>query len=199
MGHTIQGAVEAPGCSFPGSGNPSICTDAVYVVHTSIDDTFAAVRVAGDFAKALGVPVTLVHVRTVHYALPLDEPGGISPVETEAFVTRLRAEGLDIRVRVYLCRDEHQAIPSAFKSHSLIVLAGRRSWLPNESARWRRMLESAGHFVVFVDNSERRAGGAPAEPVSQPRWRGHSQASSAVAATSGTGVLLEQNKERSHA
>jgi hypothetical protein len=134
--------------------DPAICTAAVNVVHTSIDDTLAAVRVAGDFAKALGVPVTLVHFRIVPYALPLDEPNGISPVETVGFMTRLRAEDLDIRVRVYLCRDLRRAIPLALKPHSLVVVAGRRSWLPTESERWRRMLEAAGHFVVFVDKSE---------------------------------------------
>jgi hypothetical protein len=32
----------------------------------------------------------------------------MSSVETDAFITRLRAEGLDIRVRVYLCRDERR-------------------------------------------------------------------------------------------
>ena len=36
------------------------------------------------------------------------------PVETDAFVTRLRAEGLDIRVRA-LGRDERRTIPLAFK------------------------------------------------------------------------------------
>jgi hypothetical protein len=140
----------------PEQHHPAICTDTVHVVFTSIDDTLAAVRVAGDFAKALGVPVTLIHVRTVCYALPVDAPCGISPVETDAFIERLRAEGLDIRVRVWLCRDRRPAIPLVFKPHSLIVVAGRRGWWPTEPERWRRMLEAAGHFVVFVDASEHK-------------------------------------------
>ena len=147
-------AVETPGGPLLERGAPGIHTDAVYVVHTSIDETLAAVRVACDFAKALDVPVTLIHFRTVSYALPVDAPCGISPVETEAVIERLRSEGLDIRVRVDLCRDENQAIPLAFTPHSLIVIAGQRRWWPTESARWRRMLEAAGHFVVFVDTSE---------------------------------------------
>jgi hypothetical protein len=133
---------------------PTIRTDAVYVIYTSIEGTLAAVRVASDFGQALGVPVTLIHFRTVPYALPVDAPCGISPVETDAFLERLRAEGLDIRVNVYLCRDEHDAIPLALRPHSLIVAAGRRGWWPTESARRRRMLEAAGHYVVFVDTSE---------------------------------------------
>ena len=136
--------------------NPAIHTDTVYVVFTSTDDTIAAVRVAADFAKSLGVPVTLIHVRTVRYVLPVDEPVGVSPVETDAFIEHLRTEDVDIRVRVYLCRDRRPAIPLAFKPHSLIVVAGRRGWWPTESERWRRMLEAAGHFVVFVDASEHK-------------------------------------------
>jgi hypothetical protein len=139
-----------------GDSDPAIRTDSVYVVFTSIEDTLAAVHVAGDFAKALGVPVTLIHFRTVHYPLPVDEPTGVSPVETDAFIKRLREEGHDIRVRVCLCRDWRRALPSALMPHSLVVLAGRRAWWPTESERWRRALETAGHFVVFVDKSEHK-------------------------------------------
>jgi hypothetical protein len=60
------------------------------------------------------------------------------------------------RLRVYLCRDEHRAIPFVFKSHSLIMVAGHRRWWANRSQRLRRLLEAAGHFVVFVDTSEHR-------------------------------------------
>jgi hypothetical protein len=144
------------GTPVPEQRYPAIRTDTVNVVFTSIDETIAAVRVAADFARSLGVPVTLIHVRIVRYALPVDGPGGLSPVETDAFIERLRAEDVDIRVRVYLCRDQRPAIPLAFKPHSLIVVAGRRGWWPTESERWRRMLEAAGHFVVFVDASEHK-------------------------------------------
>jgi hypothetical protein len=147
-------AVEAPRGPLLEHSDPAIRTDAVYVVFTSIDGTLAAVRVAGDFARAFGVPVTLIHFRTVPYALSVDEPTGVSPVETDAFIARLRAETLDIRVRVYVCRSGRRAIPLAFRPHSLIVVAGQHGWWPTESERWRRTLEAAGHFVVFVDTSE---------------------------------------------
>jgi hypothetical protein len=158
MGQGIQSTlpvVETPGPPVEQSGQ-GIRTDVVYVVHTSIEETLAAVRVAAAFAKPLGVPVTLVHVRTVPYPLAVDEPPGVSPITTAAFLTRLQADGLDVRVRVCLCRDARRAIPSTFRSHSLIVVAGRRRWWPTESERWRRMLEADGHFVVFVDKSEHK-------------------------------------------
>jgi hypothetical protein len=130
---------------------PAIRTDGVYVIFTSIDDTIAAVRIANELAEAMAVPLTLIHFRTVPYQLPVDAPNGLSPLETEAFVERVRAEGFDLRVRVYLCRDERRAIPLAFKPHSLIVIGGRRRWWSRRSERCRRMLEAAGHFVVSVN------------------------------------------------
>jgi hypothetical protein len=136
---------------------PSIRTDAVYVVYTSVDETLKALQVAGSFAKTLGVPVTLVHIRAIPYALPVDEPCGISPVETEAFTGCLRAEGPEVSVRTYLCRDKRSAIPAAFKPHSLIVVGGhRRRWWRTTADFWRRALEAAGHFVVFVDKAEHK-------------------------------------------
>jgi hypothetical protein len=133
---------------------PAVRTDTVYAVFTSIDDTLAAVRTAGDFAQPLGIPVTLVHFRTVPYTLAVDQPTGISPVDTDEFAARLSAECPDVNVRVYLCRDKRQAISMAFKPHSLIVVAGQRKWWRTESDWWRTALEVAGHFVVFVDKAE---------------------------------------------
>jgi hypothetical protein len=143
-----------------GLGHVPIRTDAVYVVFTSIDETLAAVRFAGEFAAALGASLTLVHFRTVPYVLPVDAPNGLSPVETDAFVDRLGdaacETGITVRVRVYLCRNVQHVIPLAFKPHSMIVMAGRRTWWPTRTERWRRTLEAAGHFVVFVDPNTKR-------------------------------------------
>jgi hypothetical protein len=135
---------------------PTIRTDAVYVFYTTVEETFTAIRVANDFAAALGVPVTVLHLRSVPYALPVDRPSGISPLETEEFLERLRREGLNVRVRVYLCRDERRALPFAVEPHSLVVVAGHHGWWPTRSQRTRRMMEAAGHFVMFVDTSEYR-------------------------------------------
>jgi hypothetical protein len=135
--------------------SPGVRTDAVYVVFTSIEETLAAARVASQLARAMAVPLTVIHFRTVPYGLSVDRPDGLSPVETDSFVDRLQAEGLEMRVRVYLCRSPRRAIPMAFKKHSLIVVAGRRMW-PSRSERWRRALETAGHLVVFVDQAQHK-------------------------------------------
>ena len=128
--------------------SPSIRTDAVYVVFTSVDETMVALRAAAAFARPLGTPVTLVHLRTVPFALPVDAPTGISPIETQGFVDRLAAEGVEVQVRVCLCRTERDAVRAAFKNHCLIVVGAHRSVWRRSSARLHRLLEQAGHYVV---------------------------------------------------
>jgi pimeloyl-ACP methyl ester carboxylesterase len=126
-------------------------TNAVYVLYTSIDETFAALRIAGSFADALNVPLILVHYRTVPYPLAVDHPSGVSPIESEEFLERLRVERMDVMSRVYLCRDDRHAMGAALSMPSLVVVGGRRRWWPTKVQRWRRALEKAGHYVVFVE------------------------------------------------
>jgi hypothetical protein len=134
--------------------SPSIRVGEVYVVFTSLEGTLAAVRVARDLAGGLGAPLTLIDFRTVPFPSAVESPGMRSPIEADAFVERLRDEGCELRARVYLCRDASKAFPAAFRRHSLIVIGGLRRWWPTRPERWRRELEAAGHFVVFVDEHE---------------------------------------------
>jgi hypothetical protein len=132
--------------------NPVVRTDAVYVLFTSLDETIAAAKVARGLAQTMGVPLTIVHVRAVPYPLAVDAPTGVSPAETEEFKKRLKAEGIEARVQVYLCRDAKKILAAAFKKHSLILIGGHDSWIGSATARLRRSLEATGHFVVLVDD-----------------------------------------------
>jgi hypothetical protein len=136
---------------------PGLQTSSVYVLFTTIEETLAAVRVASVFAKTLEVPLTVLHFRTVSYALAVDTPAGISPVETVEFTDRLRQEDLDARVHVYLCRDALAAVPFALSSPSLVVIGGRHRWWGSRSDRWRLALEARGHLVVFAKKETSRA------------------------------------------
>jgi len=131
-----------------------IRTDGVSVLFTTEEETLAAARVAAVLARAMAVPMTIVHCRAVPYPLSVDAPVGVSPAESDAFIRRLQSEGVDARVRVFLCRDRENVAPKAFRRHSLIVVGGRRRWWPTASERWRRRLEAAGHFVLFTDVRE---------------------------------------------
>jgi hypothetical protein len=130
-----------------------IRTNAVYVVYTAIDETLAALRIAGGFATALSAPLVLVHYRTVPYPLPVDSPAGISPIQSEEFLERLGVERLEVQSRVYLCRNDRRAIARGLTSPSLVVVGGRRRWWPTRAERWHRVLEKAGHYVIFVEET----------------------------------------------
>jgi hypothetical protein len=134
--------------------SPSIRIGEVYVVFTSLEGTLAAARVAHDLAGGLGAPLTLIDFRMVPYPGEVESPGMRSPVEAAAFLEQVRREGIELRARVYLCRDARKAFPAAFRRHSLIVIGGVRRWWPTRPERWRRDLEAAGHFVVFVDEHD---------------------------------------------
>jgi hypothetical protein len=123
----------------------------VYVLFTSPDETLRAVRGARRLARPMGSGVTVVHFRPIDFGMPLEEPAGLSPVQTEDFKARLEAEDPDTRVRVCVCRNARQAIPSVLPAHSLIVIGGRHRWWPTRSDRWRRTLEALGYVVVFVN------------------------------------------------
>jgi hypothetical protein len=131
--------------------SPVVRTEAVSVLFTTEEETLAAARVASALAKSMHVPLSVIDVRTVPYPLSVDSPAEASPVESEAFRRRLELEGLDARVRVFWCRNRKNVAPAAFRDHSLIVSGGKRRWWRTESERWRRRLEAAGHFVLFVD------------------------------------------------
>lgn len=154
MSEVIQLASGESGRAPSGHGNPAVRTDGVSVLFTTEHDTVAAARVGAAIAGAMAVPLTVTHFRTVPYPLSVSAPDGISPVERDVFKQRLLVEGIDARVRVFLCRNKERVMPMAFRGHSLIVIGGRRRWWPTTAERLRRRLEAAGHFVLFVDVRE---------------------------------------------
>lgn len=130
----------------------------VYVLFTTSDEALAALRVASDLARSLDGDVRLVDFRVVPVGAPVEAPTGRSPIETDGFLDRVRAEGIDVRVNVYVCRDARSAIPLVFKDHSLIVIGARHHLWLTRAERWRRLLERRGHFVLFVNAGNNGAG-----------------------------------------
>ena len=61
------------------------------------------------------------------------------------------ASGIGTGVRLYLCRDQTEALRSVLKPHSLVVIGGNRGWWPTREKRLARQLRRAGHEVVFAE------------------------------------------------
>ena len=135
--------------------NRGCCTTEVCVLFTTVQQTRQAVAVGHDLARALAATLTLIDLRVASYPLQPDAPDADDPVKR--LVQQLRWAGTDIGARSFVCGADRQAIPLAFRPHSIIVIGARRSWLPTRTERLRRALESAGHFVLFVDETSHDA------------------------------------------
>lgn len=129
----------------------------VYTLFTSLEPTIAALRVANELAAKLGASVRLVHFKSVDSRVDAAEAAPALDVETDFVASRLKSEGVDASVRVYICRDPRQAMPMAFKRRSLIVVGDRRRLWPTRAERFYRALVDAGHYVLFVDEERNAA------------------------------------------
>ena len=130
-----------------------IRTDSVYVIVTRESATRAAVRVAHDLSRRMGSSLTVVDFRSVRYPLTPDRSVGESPVQGDEFAAWLKQHNIAARVRVFVCGSPRTAVETAFRPRSLVVLGGRRRWWLTRAGRLRRVLEAAGHFVLFVDEA----------------------------------------------
>jgi hypothetical protein len=125
----------------------------INVVFTDDPGTLCALRTAGVLTHQLRAHINLLVPRVVPYALPLASP----PVSIQFTERRLLdlahrgAQGLMFTsVQVYLCRDRRLCLLGALKPQSLVVVGGRVRWWPTKEAKLARMLQFAGHHVIFA-------------------------------------------------
>jgi hypothetical protein len=142
-------ALEEPPVEFR-DGRRRVHSADVYVLFTSFEGTLAALRVASELARPLGSAVHLIDFHVVQVGAPVEAPTGRPRVEGDGFLNRLRAEGIDVKIDVYVCRDARRTILQVFKDRSLVLIGARHHWWPTRADRWRRMLEQRGHLVLFV-------------------------------------------------
>jgi hypothetical protein len=125
----------------------------IVVIFTTVDATVSALNRAATLAESLGARITLVSPQVVPYPLPLTSP----PVLLDFQERRLReiaAESrVDVRVQLYLCRDELETLKRVLKPKSIVVIGGRRRWWPTREQRLAHKLRS-DHEVVFAEAGE---------------------------------------------
>ena len=139
------------GESKPAAGNVPGPSLQVIVVFTSVDATIAALRRAGSLPGCLTTFITLVVAQEVPYPLPLNSPPVLLEFNERRFRTIAGASPAETTVQLYLCRDRWEALKAVLKVRSLIVVGGRRSWLPTAEKRLVRKLRRAGHDVIFME------------------------------------------------
>jgi hypothetical protein len=60
------------------------------------------------------------------------------------------ASPVDIRVQLYLCRDQLETLKITLKPHSIVVIGGRKRWWPTREQRLARKLQNH-HEVIFAE------------------------------------------------
>src|SRR6266849_8967572 len=125
----------------------------INVIFTDPHGTLSALRTAGALAHQLRAHINLLVLRVVPYAFPLASPP-VSIQFTERRLLDLAHRGAQgpmvISVQVYLCRDRRLCLLKALKPQSLVVVGGRARWWPTKETKLARMLQFAGHRVIFA-------------------------------------------------
>jgi hypothetical protein len=136
----------------------AVRTSEVNVIFTTIEATLSALRVAATLGRACNASVRLIVPQPPLLSTHDDPSATGSPVESDAFRARLARE-IDAPVQLLVCvsRSVVEVTRALLRRHSLVVIGGRRSWLPTRQERLRRALEAQGHFVVFVSEADHAA------------------------------------------
>ncbi len=153
--HIDRSSTEVWECSAPPSReaetNPGNELE-INVIFTDHQGTLSALRTAGALAHQLQAHINLLVFRVVPYAFPLVSP----PVSIQFTERRLLdlarqgAQGPVISVQLYLCRDPRLCLLEALNPQSLVVVGGRERWWPTKETKLARMLQFAGHQVIFA-------------------------------------------------
>jgi len=127
------------------------------VVFTSASGTSAALGLAGRLARDLDARLLLVVPQVVPYRIPLNCPL-VSLTHTKRLMLSLiagsPARGLDVAVRICLCRDRKQCLSDFVMPNSVVLVGGRDSWWARKELRLVRLMRSHGHEVIFVNQEE---------------------------------------------
>src|SRR4030095_8264431 len=90
----------------------------ITVVFTSIAATEQALDRAGSLAESLAARITLVVPQIVPYPLPLTSPPVLLAFQEKRFEEIASASCVEIKVEIYLCRDNVETLKRVLKPHS---------------------------------------------------------------------------------
>jgi len=123
----------------------------VAVVFTSVDATLVALKKAGAMADRLKGRITLLVPQVVPQPLPLSSPPVLLDWNENRFRVIASKSLVETTVSIYLCRERLDALLAVLSPRSLVVIGGRKRWLPTAEKRLARDLRRAGHEVIFTE------------------------------------------------
>ena len=124
---------------------------AVYVLATSADGTRTALTAASAHARDLEACIVLLVPHVVPYAQALEHPADSVGFVADRFRTLAWELGLEVTIRICLCRPEHAALAPLIPQDAVILVGGRtRRWWSTREQRLADALIRTGHRVLFV-------------------------------------------------
>jgi hypothetical protein len=124
----------------------------ISVIFTSVEATLAALRKAGNLATSLGARITLLAPQVVPYPLPLGSPPVLLDWNEKRFRVIAEQSPVETIVRLYLCRDDVQALKAVLRPRSVVVIGGPKlRWPFSREKRLAATLRRAGHEVIFSE------------------------------------------------
>jgi hypothetical protein len=135
------------------TGTPPVC-----VVATTLDGTREALVAASALTGGLGGAAVMLVPWVVPYAEPLDHPTESVAFGVKNFRELAEELGVDVTVRVCLCRSSGAAIASLLPADGIVVIGGpSRQWWPTREQRLAARLSGSGHRVIFVAEAPGRS------------------------------------------
>jgi hypothetical protein len=123
----------------------------IHVVATTDRGTRAALAAACRCATDLNARVALLVPHVVPYAQPLEHPAGRPQYAGERFGKAAEALGLDVTIRVCLCRSVLDVM-ALLPPDALVLVGGRRRWWRTRENRLAQALARRGFRALLVDS-----------------------------------------------
>jgi hypothetical protein len=148
-------------CEHPAPPTATVCDGfraefTVNVIFTTWQGTHAALRAANQWARCLNARIVLWSPQIVPRQFPIDDP----PPSESSLEQRLQSlaeahcENLEIVVRLCLCRDLEECLLHVLEPDSIVLLGGRKRWLPSPEQKLATLLHAFGHRVLFIPAKE---------------------------------------------
>src|SRR5713226_9024164 len=96
----------------------------VNVIFTTVEETLAALRRAGQLAHGLRATIQVLVAQVVPYPLPLESPPVAAEFTARKFHTMVDGESVATRVNIIFCRDKDAALQDTLADGSLVVIGG---------------------------------------------------------------------------
>ena len=124
----------------------------VQVIATTAEGTRSALEEAKRLSSRVHSEKIVLLVPQVLSSSQLLEGPALDARMTKQYQDLAKAAGIDVTVRLCVCRRYREVFRWTVGTPSVIVIGGRRRWWwPTTAQRMARDLKKAGHSVVFAD------------------------------------------------